>query len=38
MDNGNTVQQWNDWCGYFERLHSAKIIIEEDPGLKITIY
>lgn len=26
MDNGNTVQLWPPWCGYFERLHSAKII------------
>lgn len=25
-DNGNTMQQYNFWCGYFERLLEASIV------------
>ena len=26
MDNGNEVQFWAPWCGYFETLYGAEII------------
>ena len=32
VDNGNEVQFWPPWCGYFETLYGAEIFIvsEED--------
>ena len=29
MDDGEEVQFWAPWCGYFESLHSAEIVISE---------
>lgn len=34
MDNGKEVQFWPPWCGYFETLYGAEIIIE-DSDMKI---
>lgn len=37
-DIGTTMQQWNPWCGYFEYLYSAEIIIDEELNdLKFTV-
>jgi hypothetical protein len=27
MDNGEEVQFWAPWCGYFEELYGARIIL-----------
>ena len=27
LDNGNEIQFWPPWCGYFEHLHGAEIVI-----------
>ena len=35
LDNGNDVQISAFWCGYFETLYSAKIVISEDPEMEI---
>jgi len=35
MDNGNEVQFWPPWCGYFEHLYWAEITIEGDTDMKI---
>lgn len=32
-DNGNLMQQWNPWCGYFETLYSIEIEVN-DPEMK----
>ena len=37
MDNGNEVQFWPPWVGYFESLHWAEIIIEDDPDMRIEV-
>jgi hypothetical protein len=37
MDNGNEVQFWPPWCGYFEHLHSAEIVIEGDTDMKFEV-
>jgi len=37
MDNGNEVQFWPPWCGYFEGLYGAKIVIPEEEGLSFEI-
>lgn len=29
-DSGKTMQQWNFWCGYFETLHEAEIVSEDN--------
>jgi len=38
-DNGNEYQIYPPWCGYFERLYSAEVIIlqKEERGMKFTI-
>jgi len=35
MDNGNEVQFWAPWCGYFEHLYGAEIVVdgEADDGM-----
>lgn len=35
-DNGNLMQQWNPWCGYFESLYGAEII-NVDSDLKFEL-
>jgi hypothetical protein len=30
MDNGNEVQFWAPWCGYFEGLYGAQIVVDGD--------
>lgn len=37
MDNGNEVQFWPPWCGYFEHLHSAEIVTEGDTDMKFEV-
>jgi len=37
MDNGNEVQFWAPWCGYFEGLYGASIVIPEEDGLSFEI-
>ena len=34
-DNGNEMQISAFWCGYFEKLYSAEIVVGEDEELKI---
>lgn len=34
-DMGELHQISPFWCGYFERLHSAEIVVEADPEMKI---
>lgn len=36
LDNGNEVMMSAFWCGYFEKLHSAKIVIIEDDEMEIS--
>jgi len=31
MDNGKEIQFWPPWCGYFETLHGASIVLDS-PG------
>jgi len=39
MDNGNEVQFWPPWCGYFESLYGAEIVPDEevDDGLSFWV-
>jgi hypothetical protein len=37
MDNGNEVQFWAPWCGYFERLYGAEIVTEGDTDMKFEL-
>jgi hypothetical protein len=37
MDNGEEIQFWPPWCGYFETLYGASIVVE-DKGLSFTIH
>ena len=30
MDNGNEVQFWAPWCGYFESLYGAEIVPDKE--------
>jgi hypothetical protein len=36
-DEGKEWQFWASWCGYFETLYGAEIILEEDDGLSFTL-
>lgn len=36
-DNNRPFQFWAPWCGYFERLHSAEIILPEDDDLSFEV-
>jgi len=36
-DNGNLMQQWNFWCGYFESLHGAEIVTSQDNDMSFSI-
>ena len=38
LDNGNEMQMYCEWCGYFERLLRGKIIIEESEETEFTMY
>lgn len=29
MDNGKEIQFWPPWCGYFETLYGAEIVLDE---------
>jgi hypothetical protein len=35
-DDGTLQQISAFWCGYFERLHSAEIIVDGDTDMKVT--
>ena len=37
MDNGNEVQFWPPWCGYFEDLYGAEIVTEGDTDMKFEL-
>lgn len=37
LDNGNEMQIYVGWCGYFERLYGADIIIKEDEEMSFQI-
>lgn len=37
MDNGNEVQFWPPWCGYFERLYGAEIVTKGDTDMKFEL-
>lgn len=37
LDNGNEMQIYTGWCGYFEQLYGADIIIEKDEEMSFTI-
>ena len=37
MDNGNEVQFWPPWCGYFESLYGASIVSDEDDDMSFQI-
>lgn len=37
MDNGNEIQFWPPWCGYFEHLYGAEIIIEGDTDMRFEL-
>jgi len=37
LDNGNEVKFYAPWCGYFERLQSAKVFIAEDLDMEFSL-
>jgi hypothetical protein len=37
LDNGNEVKFWPPWCGYFERLYGASIILPEEEGMSFSV-
>lgn len=36
-DNGEEYQIYPPWCGHFERLHGAEIIIVQDDSMAFTV-
>lgn len=36
-DAGKVFQLWAPWCGYFEQLYGAKVIVAVDPELEFTV-
>lgn len=37
LDNGEVVKFWAPWCGFFERLYGASIVLPEEDGLGFTL-
>ncbi len=37
MDNGNEIQFWPPWIGYFEMLYGAEIIMNSDNDMKFEL-
>jgi len=37
MDNGKELQFWPPWCGYFETLYGAEIVIDGDSDMSFEI-
>lgn len=35
-DDGGWIDTHVFWCGYFETMHSAEIVMHEDPSMKVT--
>jgi hypothetical protein len=33
LDNGEPVKFWPPWCGYFESLLAAHVVIKDDPEM-----